>query len=275
MISKWLKTRASQKPAASIEPRLPPGVVVWAIGDIHGRRDLLELLLQRLKTDAPNPAERQVVVFLGDYIDRGADSRGVIDALTQLEDEGRFEVYFLQGNHEAKLLEFLTDPSVGPAWCEYGGRQALESFGLRIPIVSHRKEAWASLSGDLAHALSDRQLAFLRSLRPSWSLGGYFFAHAGARPGVPLDRQTAYDLMWIRSSFLDDGTAFGQVVVHGHTPAAAPYSDHRRIGIDTKAYETGVLTAVRLEGLHREFVQAVSGDNGVISIRTVVPRQPD
>lgn len=271
MISKWLKGRAKQASVQSIEPGLPDGVTAWAVGDIHGRRDLLEALLQEIKADDRNPEARKVLVFLGDYVDRGAESRGVIDTLAALEDEGRFEVCFLQGNHEAKLLEFLTDPSVGPAWCEYGGRQALESFGLRVPLLSHRKEAWASLSDDLAHTLSKRQLTFLESLQPSFSLGGYFFAHAGARPGVPLDQQTAYDLMWIRSSFLDDANGFEQVVVHGHTPSARPYSDHRRIGIDTKAYESGVLTAVRLEGADREFIQAASGENGLISIRTVEP----
>lgn len=255
---------------ASVAAGLPAGVVVWAIGDIHGRLDLLDWLLGAVaQRDDPATGQRVVLVFLGDYVDRGASSQGVIDRLTTLQDEGLFETHFLKGNHEDKMLEFLTDPSVGAAWCEYGGAEALRSFGLKTPTIKHRNEAWVSLSADLKHRLSPRQLRFLVELETSVSIGGYFFAHAGARPGIPLHEQSDYDLMWVRNSFLNDPEPFDRVVVHGHTPTAEPYADHRRIGVDTKAYASGVLTAVRLEGIDLEFVQAVDDLDGAPGIRTL------
>lgn len=260
--------------AAPVSPGLPPGVVVWAIGDIHGRLDLLERLLEAVALgDDPAAFDRLVLVFLGDYVDRGANSRGVIDRLVVLQDEGRYETHFLKGNHEDKMLEFLEDPSVGPAWCEYGGAEALRSFGLNVPTMKHRVDAWASVSADLRHRLSSRQLRFMRELETSVSIGGYFFAHAGARPGIALEDQSDHDLMWVRNSFLNDPDPFERVVVHGHTPTAEPYADHRRIGVDTKAYETGVLTAVRLEDRGLRFVQAVEDIDGAPGIR-VLERGP-
>ena len=247
---------------------LPAGSVVWAIGDIHGRLDLLDRLLSAITdSDEVRNGVKPVLVFLGDYIDRGSNSRGVIDRLVILADDPTFETYFLKGNHEDKMLEFLEDSTVGAAWCDYGGAQALESFGLKVPVLKHRQEGWASLSSDLAHRLSPRQRDFLESLEYSVAIGGYFFAHAGARPGVPLEDQSQHDLMWVRGSFLNSEVRFERVVVHGHTPADDPYIDHRRIGIDTRAYESGVLTAVRLEGEGHRFLQAVQQADGEIVVR--------
>ena len=247
---------------------LPVGSVVWAIGDIHGRLDLLDRLLSAITdSDEVRNGVKPVLVFLGDYIDRGSNSRGVIDRLVILADDPTFETYFLKGNHEDKMLEFLEDSTVGAAWCDYGGAQALESFGLKVPVLKHRQEGWASLSSDLAHRLSPRQRDFLESLEYSVAIGGYFFAHAGARPGVPLEDQSHHDLMWVRGSFLNSEVRFERVVVHGHTPADDPYIDHRRIGIDTRAYESGVLTAVRLEGEGHRFLQAVQQADGEIVVR--------
>tara|TARA_R110000787_G_scaffold45525_2_gene111005 strand:- start:273 stop:1109 length:837 start_codon:yes stop_codon:yes gene_type:complete len=247
---------------------LPAGSVVWAIGDIHGRLDLLDrLLLAITDSDEVRNGVKPVLVFLGDYIDRGSNSRGVIDRLVILADDPAFETHFLKGNHEDKMLEFLEDSTVGAAWCDYGGAQALESFGLKVPVLKHRQEGWASLSSDLAHRLSPRQRDFLESLEYSVAIGGYFFAHAGARPGVPLEDQSHHDLMWVRGSFLNSEVRFERVVVHGHTPADDPYIDHRRIGIDTRAYESGVLTAVRLEGEGHRFLQAVQQVDGEIVVR--------
>ncbi|MBI2262493.1 MAG: serine/threonine protein phosphatase [Caulobacterales bacterium] len=269
MLRRLFNRTPKTPPTAPVPTGLPAGVVVWAIGDIHGRLDLLEVLLESLAQADASDAQRRVLVFLGDYVDRGANSQGVIDRLTALQDQGLFETHFLKGNHEDKMMEFLRDPSVGAAWCEYGGAEALKSFGLKAPAMKHRTEGWATLSADLKHRLSPRQLRFLRELEASVSIGGYFFAHAGARPGIPLDEQSEYDLMWVRSSFLKDPDPFDRVVVHGHTPAAEPYADHRRIGVDTKAYESGVLTAVRLEGMSLQFIQAVADLDGAPGIRTL------
>lgn len=270
MLRRLFNRTPKAPPSAPVPAGLPEGVVVWAIGDIHGRLDLLERLLDVVaQRDDPAAGGRVVLVFLGDYVDRGANSQGVIDRLTALQDEGLFETHFLKGNHEDKMLEFLTDPSVGAAWCEYGGADALKSFGLKPPTIRHRAEGWASLSADLGHRLRPRQLRFLRELTTSVTIGGYFFAHAGARPGIPLSEQSDHDLMWIRNSFLNDPAPFDRVVVHGHTPTAEPYADHRRIGIDTKAYASGVLTAVRLQGAGHEFVQAAEHLDGASKIRTL------
>ncbi len=256
MISSLFKRRP--KVAAPANPATPPGVVAWAVGDIHGRLDLLQPLVDAIMADAAaSTAERKVVIFLGDYVDRGADSRGVIRYLAALPGDRGVEWRFLKGNHEEAMLDFLADPSAGARWCEYGGDAALRSYGLRPPELKHRVEAWARISADLEHKLTPRERGFLEGLELSLSVGDYFFAHAGARPGEPLDRQTERDLMWIRNSFLDSDVEFEKVVVHGHTPTREVHVDRRRIGVDTKAYDSGVLSAVRLEGRTRALMQAI------------------
>lgn len=256
MISSLFK-RKPRAVAAPATPQVPDGVVVWAIGDIHGRLDLLKPLVEAIMADAAAvEAERKVVIFLGDYIDRGPESRGVLRYLIDLPKEAGIEWRFLKGNHEEAMLTFLDDPSFGVNWCEYGGDAALASYGLRVPDMKHKPEAWARLAADLNHKVTAEERAFLETLEYSLSIGDYFFAHAGARPGVALDRQSDRDLMWIRNSFLDSDVAFDKVVVHGHTPTKEVHIDHRRIGVDTKAYASGVLTAVRLEGEGRGFLRA-------------------
>lgn len=256
MISTLFKKRRPRI-AAPDRPETPRGTVVWAVGDIHGRLDLLQPLVEAIMADAAaSAAQRKVVVFLGDYVDRGPDSRGVIRYLADLPADRGIEWRFLKGNHEEAMLDFLDDPSAGARWCEYGGDAALRSYGLRPPELKHKVEAWARISADLDHKLTPRERAFLENLELSLSIGDYFFAHAGARPGEPLDRQSERDLMWIRNSFLDSEVEFEKVVVHGHTPTREVHVDRRRIGVDTKAYESGVLSAARLEGTVRAVLQA-------------------
>ena len=247
-----------------LPPEPPEGCAIWAIGDIHGRLDLLKVLLNGIIKDLnASKADRKVVIFLGDYIDRGPDSSGVLDHLCAFEDATPLETYFLKGNHEDKLLQFLDDPQVGPQWCEYGGGQALQSFGLTPPMMAYRSEGWAAVSADLSHRLKPRQRRFLTDLITHVSLGGYFFAHAGARPGVTLSAQTETDLLWIRGSFLNSPERFEQVVVHGHTPARDVHIDARRIGLDTRAYESGVLSAIRLQGREQRILQVVESADGI------------
>lgn len=256
MISALFKRKA--KVAAPSIPRVPEKTVVWAVGDVHGRLDLLKPLVETIMTDAAaSAAERKVVIFLGDYIDRGPDSRGVVRYLAGLSANTDIEWRFLMGNHEKTLLNFLDDPSVGPRWCDYGGQATIRSYGLRIPDLKHKPEVWAHLAADLRHKLSEREMRFFAEQELSITVGDYFFAHAGARPGQSLDQQSAEDLIWIRGSFLDSEAEFDQIIVHGHTPSAEVHVDHRRVGIDTRAYESGVLTALRLEGRAREIFQAV------------------
>lgn len=271
MISTLFKRRP--KTAAPTTPAVPAGTLVWAVGDIHGRLDLLKPLVEAILADAgATGADRKVVVFLGDYVDRGADSRGVVRYLTALANTAGIEWRFLKGNHEQAMLDFLADPSTGSRWCEYGGDAALHSYGLKPPNLRHRAEGWARLSADLDHKLTAEERAFLEGLELSLSIGDYFFAHAGARPGEPLDRQTERDLMWIRNSFLDSEVGFEKIVVHGHTPTREVHVDRRRIGVDTKAYESGVLSALRLEGQGRWTVQAALSEAGVTTtVRSLEP----
>lgn len=231
---------------------------MWAVGDIHGRLDLLQPLVEAIVADLhESNATRKVVIFLGDYIDRGPDSRGVLRLLAGLSVVKDVEWRFLKGNHEQAMLEFLDDPSAGARWCEYGGERALRSYRLRVPDLAHRTEAWASVAADLRHKLTKREMAFLENLELCITVGDYFFSHAGARPGLALDRQSPKDLMWIRQPFLDSPAEFERIIVHGHTPAARVYADQRRIGIDTKAYDSGVLTALKLEGRERMLLQCI------------------
>ena len=207
MISTLFKRRS--KSAAPAHPETPRGVAVWAIGDVHGRLDLLKPLVEAIMGDAAAaPVERKVVIFLGDYVDRGPESRGVIRYLVDLPRDRGIEWRFLKGNHEEAMLDFLADPAAGARWCEYGGDAALRSYGLRPPTLKHKVEAWARVAADLDHALDAREREFLETLELSITIGDYFFAHAGARPGQPLDQQSAHDLMWIRNSFLHSEVEF-------------------------------------------------------------------
>ena len=259
IMRRWRLNRAPPSTPQSLEPvaadipaRTPEGVTLYAVGDVHGRADLLSSMLTRLREQDDGPAAR-VLIMLGDYIDRGPQSDGVIDQV--LTADGFDRVCALRGNHEQALLTFLRDPAMGPRWCEHGGLETLRAYGVQPPRLTTDLEGWASTSRDLGDALPQTHRDFLHNLQLSVSYGDYFFAHAGARPGLALDEQSAEDLLGIRDEFLDDASPFEQVVVHGHTPSDEVHSDHRRIGIDTGAYVTGVLTAVRLSGPDRQFLQ--------------------
>jgi serine/threonine protein phosphatase 1 len=236
---------------------LPPGLLLYAVGDIHGRADLLDRLLELILEDAADaPAQRLSLVFLGDYIDRGPDSRAVLERLRRLRDADGPDVCCLRGNHEQALLDFLADPAAGPAWVRYGGDAALLSYGETAPrgASAVSPQCWEDCCAALVHALPPADLAFLHSLPLSHVAGGYLFVHAGVRPKVALDAQSNRDLLTIREPFLSWGGALERVVVHGHTPAERPYDGPWRIGVDTGAYASGRLTAVRLCGSERRFL---------------------
>lgn len=246
---------APQPPARS-RAKVPPGQVVWAIGDIHGRVDLLRALIAAIWTDFEDgPPVQRTIVFLGDYVDRGPASKAVLDTLVDLSEMSGIEIFFLSGNHENCMLAFMDEPEQGPRWCEFGGRETLRSYEIEPPQQGDNVEGWQETARDLKFRMPQRHQEFLRRLRLSASIGDYFFAHAGARPGVLLHKQSDHDLMWIRNSFLNSTEIFDQVVVHGHTPTEEHHSDHRRIGIDTGAYASGKLTALRLEGTSRQILQ--------------------
>ncbi len=202
------------------------------------------------------PDNRPVLVFLGDYVDRGRDSRGVIDRLIELQGDPRFEIRVLKGNHEQQMLAFLKDPAAGPAWAEFGGAQTLLSYGVVPPRQRTDTEAWEAARLAFEQAVPAVHVDFLNALEMKAIYGDYVFVHAGLRPGIPLEEQSEDDLLWIREEFLDHPAAFEKIVVHGHTPETVPFLGERRIGVDTGAYATGRLTAARLFHDDREILQA-------------------
>jgi serine/threonine protein phosphatase 1 len=234
----------------------PPGTRLYAIGDIHGRLDLLLRLQALIAADAArSSAPRRVLVYIGDYIDRGPNSAGVLDLLLDRPLPG-FEIVHLLGNHEDTLLQFPDDMTVGPSWLTYGGVQTLESYDVEVPLGSWRDEReLRRLQGEIRKRVPRRHVEFMRSLPLMHIEGDYLFVHAGIRPGIPLDRQERDDLLWIRDEFLRSNADHGKIVVHGHTISEAPVVRPNRIGIDTGAFHTERLTCVMLHGTGREFLQ--------------------
>jgi serine/threonine protein phosphatase 1 len=221
------------------------------VGDIHGRLDLLEPLLKQIRADAASFSGdgKPLIVFLGDYIDRGTASKGVIDALLALKLDDGFDLAFLKGNHEEALVTFLDDPKIGPSWYKHGGGQTLVSYGVNPPALMLDDSQWEVTQEAFAKALTRDHLDFYQNLELTVTVGDYLFVHAGVRPGVALEAQDEKDLLWIRDDFIRSRRpSADKVVVHGHTPEEGPYLGEHRIGVDTGAYATGVLTAVRIEG---------------------------
>src|SRR5262245_15123153 len=222
------------------------GVRVYAVGDVHGRADLLRQLLSGIDADlAAHPIATVIHVLLGDYIDRGPASREVLDLLIERGRQHRSCVY-LKGNHEALLERFLREPDVLGEWRHVGGIETLLSYGVRPTFNPDQLEEIA-LAKALANALPQTHRHFLRRLRLSFSCGDFFFAHAGVRPGIPLAEQKEEDLLWIRDEFLHCDDNFGKIVVHGHSPVREVEFHSNRINIDTGAFATGNLTCLRIE----------------------------
>jgi serine/threonine protein phosphatase 1 len=244
------------KPRASIRPR-PGDRLVYAVGDVHGCLSLLDELVVKIARDALHQpfSAKPMLVFIGDYVDRGQDPKGVIDRIIGLKNSPAFEVRALKGNHEDALIRFLRDASTGPKWVAYGGQNTLASYGVIPPGPDADATEWEAARAALGEAMPRSHLNFLAGLELKLEVGDYIFVHAGLRPGVPIDEQEEKDLIWIRDDFLNARRPFDKVVVHGHTPTQSPHIDHRRIGIDTFAHVTGVLTAVRLIGEEQTILQ--------------------
>ena len=254
MFTSWLRQRKSDraqtKMPASAPPvrrsaRVPDGQRIYAIGDIHGRAALLQQLQQQILADdsAKGPAETRLI-YLGDYIDRGAESRKTIEMLLSPAKGLPFSIH-LRGNHEQMLLDCIDDPARLQDWRHIGGLETLMSYGVEADLLRARTN-----SNIIVEAFEERcraHLPFFRSLDHSARFGDYFFCHAGVRPGVPLHLQSPQDLMWIRQEFLGSPSNFGAMIVHGHTPVEKPDIRANRINIDTGAYATRVLTAIVLE----------------------------
>ena len=245
--------RGDPAEAPAQRPSVPAGERVYSIGDIHGRHDLLTCLHRLIAADArkAGPA-RNVVIYLGDYIDRGPDSRSVVETLTRQPLTG-FESRHLRGNHDDWLHRFLEGSASGMDWMLNGGDATLESYGVAADF--HRAGGGLEVARQqLRERLPPHHASFFRGLASSHAVGDYFFTHAGVRPGVALEEQSPEDLMWIRGEFLNSRADHGKVVVHGHTLDRDVQLEENRIGIDTGAYVTGLLTCLVLETDRRRFL---------------------
>jgi serine/threonine protein phosphatase 1 len=231
---------------------VPEGTRIYAIGDIHGRLDLLDSVLARIDTDMiVHPALNAIRIFLGDYIDRGPDSMRVLDRLVNYCVAQ--PTVCLMGNHEAFLCEFLKDPDVLSVWRRCGGLDTLLSYGL-APKIETDVQDHRELASELGRILPSSHREFLCGLKQYFICGDFFFVHAGVRPGICLTKQSKDDLLWIRDDFLLSEDHFGKVVVHGHTPVLEPEVRPNRINIDTGAYATGRLTCLVLENDEIRFI---------------------
>ncbi|TZG27568.1 metallophosphoesterase [Sphingomonas montanisoli] len=232
---------------------LPSGLRVYAIGDVHGRLDCMLMLEPAIRRDLIKrpPQGDAIVIFLGDYIDRGPDSSGIINVLRHRRFAG-LPARFLLGNHEDAMLRFLEDAKIGPAWFAHGGMATLASYSVK-PAGESRESRDEQLRQGLIEALPAAHLAFLESLELWIELGGYLFVHAGIRPGKPIEQQRREDLLMIRDPFFA-GINLRWRVVHGHTVIEKPLLTRDRISIDTGAYATGNLTCVVIEGESAEIL---------------------
>ena len=239
----------------TMSPVIPDGTLVYAVGDIHGRSDLLKRLHEMIRADirTQNPS-RAVVVYVGDYIDRGDASRDVLEILINDPLAG-VETVHLLGNHEAFMLTFLEDPGVGELWLKTGGQATVYSYGAGAPSISDREQRHRIMRDAPRAKRPDAHLDFLRSLRRYHVEGEYAFVHAGIKPGVPLADQVDDDVLWIRGEFLETRADHGKCIVHGHTITDDIEVRPNRIGIDTGAYFSGTLSCLVLDGEARAVLQ--------------------
>ena len=231
------------------DARGPEGIVVYAIGDIHGRLDLLTKMHETIARDrSSRKAADWRVVHLGDYIDRGPDTRGVIDFLTAALAADK-RMITLAGNHDAGLLEFLREPTKSIVFTDHGGDRTMQSYGVHLDPRS-----LADGRDALARVLPESHLRFLQDLKLWVEFGDFFFCHAGIRPGVPLEMQDPRDLMWIRQEFLNHRGLHDKIIVHGHTPSPHAEMMDNRVNVDTAAFQTGRLTALVIDGSEKQIL---------------------
>ncbi len=246
----WAQRLLGRKTAAPA--LIPPGQRVYAIGDVHGRMDLLHKLWELIESDCAGCDLERSVIFMGDYVDRGPQSKAVIDFLLD-ETRKTAAMLCLRGNHDQAVLDFLADAKFYRNWREFGAPETLLSYGVMPPRFEDDAD-FERARAEFEQKLPPEHLEFFSALAYSHAIGDYLFVHAGLRPGVALDRQDPHDLLWIRDEFLLSRLSFGKIVVHGHSPTPHPVRRPNRIGIDTGAYATGRLTAVVLEGAGCRFL---------------------
>ena len=242
---KHIRKRWARAGSAAFSAPIRAGGLIYAIGDVHGRHDLLARLLDRIIKDAQANEATPKIIFMGDYIDRGENSRETVDLLIEVAERSDIETVFLMGNHEQMLLRFLRNPASGSRWLEYGGLQTLMSYGVAGAGNLRIEGEAARLRGALIEALGPH-LDFIEGLRISHHAGNLFFAHAGADPALPTDEQDVATLLWGCKNFRTTDRDDGVWVVHGHFVVDRAAAERGRIAVDTGAYYSGRLTAARI-----------------------------
>jgi serine/threonine protein phosphatase 1 len=257
-----LRRLLSRETADEQLPAVPHGERVYAIGDVHGRLDLLKALRDVIEREiAAAPRLMCTVVLLGDLVDRGPDSAGVIAAARAWSERRR--LHMLCGNHEEMFLRSLDELDVLRQFLRYGGRETLLSYG--ISAKAYASATVPEIQRLARQAVPIEDIEFVAGFEDMVTVGDYLFAHAGVAPGVPLAEQKASDLRWIREPFLSHDGDHGRVIVHGHTITARPVMRANRVGIDTGAYDSGRLTALVLEGTGRRFLETLE-THGTITV---------
>jgi serine/threonine protein phosphatase 1 len=246
-------SRLRRRPVSAERHSVPDGERVYAIGDIHGRLDLLDRLIRQIDSDdQERGASSTTLIFLGDFVDRGPDSRGVIDRVIELRQAGR-RIRTLMGNHEEVFLKALAgDIGATRFLTRIGGRETIASYG--VDDIEYRKASFEELTELLADKVPGEHVEFLQSLEKWVTIGDYLFVHAGLRPGIEIEEQSISDLCWIRGEFLLDTRDHGKMIVHGHSIRERVDIQANRIGIDTGAFASDRLTAIGLEGNQRWFL---------------------
>jgi serine/threonine protein phosphatase 1 len=237
-----------------LDAAAPDGMRLYAIGDVHGRLDCLtamhDLIAAEIERDRPQDWR---IIHLGDYVDRGPDSAGVLDFLAKAT-RGDGRILALFGNHDEGFLDFLANPNEADLFLRFGGFDTAASYGVVLDVLTG--QSLAKSHRELVYAVPEGHLTFLRD-RPRWlAFGDFFFCHAGVRPGVPLDSQHPHDLIWIRREFITHEGLYDKVIVHGHTPVGRPEVTANRVDVDTMAFDTGRLTALVVDGTEKRFIEA-------------------
>jgi len=227
------------------------GMRVYAIGDVHGCLNELKALIKKIdahEKTAPSPSHK--IIFLGDYVDRGPANCEVIDFMCSLSKSNR-DCVFLKGNHDQRFEDFCQNPNqYGEEFMRWGGGPTLRDYG----VVPHPGESYASMAERLNGNMPACHIGFIKNLEFFYSIGDYYFCHAGIRPGVRLAEQSPSDLMWIRNEFIPHAYLYEKIIIHGHTMCDEPEVMPNRINIDTGCYQSGMLTALVLEGNSKTFI---------------------
>ena len=244
-----------------LDAHAPDGIRIYAIGDVHGRLDLLAAMHHRIESELEwKPAHDWRVIHLGDYVDRGPDSKGVIDLLIEARARDPRHL-MLAGNHDIGFLDFLETPDPDGLFMRYGGVQTALSYGVSLTADASwfgKAETVKRGHAALVAAVPQSHVDFLRSLTFSVSFGDFFFCHAGIRPGIPLEQQNPQDLIWIRDIFHNHPGLYPKIVVHGHTPVPEAEVKANRVNVDTLAWQSGNLTALVVDGADKR-IQTVEG----------------